>query len=86
LYGRGTWAAIDILYFMPDVPITFMGEIDGEVYNLGQQSIFQHQQTDVSTEKAVGMKKSNSRILMALTEKNEEHVIGDLDQTLNESR
>lgn len=35
LYGRGTWAAIDILYFMPDVPITFMGEIDGEVYNLG---------------------------------------------------
>ena len=86
LYGRGTWAAIDILYFMPDVPITFMGEIDGEVYNLGQQSIFQHQQTDVSTEKQVGMKKSNSRILMALTEKNEEHVIGDLDQSLNESR
>jgi len=35
LYGRGTWAAIDILYFMPDVPITFMGEIDGEVYNIG---------------------------------------------------
>jgi len=40
LYGRGTWAAIDILYFMPDIPITFMGEIDGEVYNIGQQSIF----------------------------------------------
>ena len=36
LYGRGTWAAIDILYLMPDIPITFMGEIDGEVYNIGQ--------------------------------------------------
>ena len=43
LYGRGTWAAIDILYFMPDIPITFMGEIDGEVYNIGQQTIFQHE-------------------------------------------
>ena len=29
LYGKGTWAAVDILYFMPDVPITFMGETDG---------------------------------------------------------
>lgn len=44
LYGRGTWAAIDVLYFMPDVPITFMGEIDGEVYNIGQQTIFQQEQ------------------------------------------
>lgn len=32
------------------------------------------------------MKKSGSKILMALTEKNEEHVLGGLDQTLNESR
>ena len=35
LYGKGTWAAVDILYFMPDVPITFMGEVEGEVYRLG---------------------------------------------------
>lgn len=34
LYGKGSWAAVDILYFMPDVPITFMGEIDGEVYRI----------------------------------------------------
>lgn len=35
LYGKGTWAAVDILYFMPDIPLTFMGEIDGEVYRIG---------------------------------------------------
>jgi len=29
IFKRGTWAAADILFFMPDVPITFMGEIDG---------------------------------------------------------
>jgi len=37
LYGKGSWAAIDILFFMPDVPITFMGELDGEVFKVGQQ-------------------------------------------------
>ena len=35
LYGRATWAAVDILYLMPDIPITFMGEIDGEIYRIG---------------------------------------------------
>jgi len=36
LYGQGTWAAIDTLFFMTDQPITFMGEIDGEVYKVGE--------------------------------------------------
>jgi len=35
LYGKGTWAAVDILFFLPDIPITFMGELDGEIYRLG---------------------------------------------------
>lgn len=35
LYGKGTWAAVDILYFMPDIPITFMGETIGDVLKLG---------------------------------------------------
>ena len=34
LYGKGTWASIDILYLMSDVPITFMEEINGEVFNI----------------------------------------------------
>jgi starch synthase len=40
LYGKGSWAAVDILYFMPDIPFTFMGEVDGEVYRLEIQSVF----------------------------------------------
>jgi len=35
LYGKATWAAVDVLFFMPDIPITFMGEIEGEVYRIG---------------------------------------------------
>lgn len=41
MYGKGSWAAVDILHFMPDVPITFMGEVDGEVYRLEQTAVFQ---------------------------------------------
>jgi hypothetical protein len=40
LYGKGSWAAVDILYFMPDVPITFMGEIDGEVFRTETTKVF----------------------------------------------
>lgn len=36
LYGKGTWAAVDILYLMPDIPITFNGEVQGEIYRLDQ--------------------------------------------------
>ena len=43
MYGKGSWAAVDILYFMPDVPITFMGEIDGEVYRIETTKVFQHE-------------------------------------------
>jgi len=44
LYGQGTWAAIDTLFFMPDLPITFMGELDGDVYRAGQvQTVFQQE-------------------------------------------
>jgi starch synthase len=40
VYGRGTWAAADILFFMFDIPVTFMGEIEGEVYRIGQTGLF----------------------------------------------
>ena len=35
LYGKAAWAAVDILYFLPDIPMTFMGEVNGEVLRLG---------------------------------------------------
>ena len=35
LFGKGAWAAVDILHFLPDIPITFMGEVQGEIKRLG---------------------------------------------------
>lgn len=67
LYGKGTWAAIDILFFMPDVPITFMGELNGEVFKVGQQAThFQHEQANVASANPSELKRTNSQIMKAL--------------------
>lgn len=69
LYGKGTWAAIDILFFMPDIPITFMGELDGEVYRVGMtQTVFQHDQADISNQNPNELKRTNSQIMKALND------------------
>lgn len=80
LYGKGTWAAIDILFFMPDQPITLMGELDGEVFRVGEQrSLFQHEQSDLgaAAETEGGMKRSNSMIMRALAAKKMEEDDGE---------
>jgi len=74
LYGKGTWAAIDMLFFMPDIPITYNGELNGEVYKVGQvQTVFQHEQTDLSKQSQGGeLKRSNSMIMRALQDQSTE--------------
>jgi len=32
MYGRGAWAAVDLLFFLPDIPMTFIGEGYGYAY------------------------------------------------------
>lgn len=55
---------MDILYFMPDVPITFMGEIDGEVYRIEQTQVFQHEMQEAKG--SSGLKRTNSQLMMML--------------------
>ena len=40
LYGRGNWSAIDLLFTLPDVPMTFMNEIDGEAYRVQITNVY----------------------------------------------
>jgi hypothetical protein len=70
LYGKGSWAAVDLLYFMPDVPITFMGEIDGEVYRIETTKVFQHEQHETKVAGG-GLKKTSSQIMLALQKEEE---------------
>jgi hypothetical protein len=50
---------VDILFFLPDIPITFMGELDGEIDRLGQGSIFQAELQQNRSESS-GLKRTNS--------------------------
>ena len=71
MYGRGAWAAVDILHFLPDVPITFMGEIRGEAYRLGaNMSMYQAEKSSVKA--GSNMKKSGSSLMLALSAQHEE--------------
>ena len=40
LYGRGNWSAIDLLFTLPDIPMTFMNEIDGEAYRVQITNVY----------------------------------------------
>ena len=41
LYGRGNWSAVDLLFGLPDVPMTFMDEIDGEAYRVQITNVYE---------------------------------------------
>ena len=40
LYKRGTWAAVDVFFFLPDIPMTFIGEQDGHAFRTKTTNIF----------------------------------------------
>ena len=41
LYGRGNWSAVDLLFSLPDIPMTFMDEIDGEAYRVQITNVYE---------------------------------------------
>ena len=91
LYGKGSWAAIDILFFMSDVPITFMGEIDGDIYKVGQtQTVFQTDQAEVREVVNSGqpgeLKRSNSQIMRALQSGSQPEDTSTITATTDESK
>ena len=61
LYGQGTWAAIDTLFFMPDLPITFMGELEGKIYKIGEvATVFQQEQSSIAYNNQSELRRTNS--------------------------
>ena len=59
LYGRGNWASVDLLFTLPDIPMTFMGEIEGESYRLQITNLYINREIPKSTHL---VKKSKSHI------------------------
>ena len=63
LYGRGNWAAVDLLFTLPDVPMTFMGEIDGDSYRVQITNLYVNKGVPKST---ISIKRSKSHISLDL--------------------
>ncbi|CAG9314556.1 unnamed protein product [Blepharisma stoltei] len=45
LYGRGAWAAVDVLFFMNYVPMSFIGEQDGHAYRSKIGSLYDFEES-----------------------------------------
>ena len=70
LYGRGNWSAIDLLFTLPDIPMTFMNEIDGEAYRVQITNVYtsKENKTEENTALQGNRLKSRSKSLMRLIE------------------
>ena len=74
LYGRGNWSAIDLLFTLPDVPMTFMNEIDGEAYRVQITNVYTSKDNKPEENSALQSNrlKSRSKSLMRLIEYKEQ--------------
>lgn len=50
LYGRGNWASVDLLFTLPDIPMTFMGEIEGESFRVQITNLYVNREVPKSTQ------------------------------------
>ena len=74
LYGKGNWSAIDLLFTLPDIPMTFMNEIDGEAYRVQITNVYtsKENKNEESSTNQGNRLKSRSKSLMKLIETTEQ--------------
>ncbi len=71
LYGRGNWSAVDLLFSLPDIPMTFMDEIDGEAYRVQITNVYESKENKQS-ENQGGRLRTRSKSLLKLLETQEQ--------------
>ena len=71
LYGRGNWSAVDLLFSLPDIPMTFMDEIDGEAYRVQITNVYESKENK-QNENQGGRLKTRSKSLLKLLEAQEQ--------------
>ena len=73
LYGRGNWSAVDLLFSLPEIPMTFMDEIDGEAFRVQITSVYEFKENkDNSDNNNSGRIKTRSKSLLKLIETKEQ--------------
>lgn len=71
LYGRGNWSAVDLLFALPDIPMTFMDEIDGEAYRVKITNVYESKDGNNNNNMMNG-NKARSKSLLRLIETKEQ--------------
>jgi starch synthase len=51
IFKRGTWAAIDLFFTIMDIPMTFLGETEGDVFREKSTHIFSYEHSKPSITK-----------------------------------
>ena len=72
LYGRGNWSAVDLLFSLPEIPMTFMDEIDGEAYRVQITSVYEYKDNKNNDSNNSGKIKTRSKSLLKLIESKEQ--------------
>ena len=58
---------------MPDLPITFMGELEGKIHKIGEiATVFQQEQANIANMNQGELRRTNSQIMRALKDGEEE--------------
>lgn len=66
LYGRGAWPAVDLLLFLPDIPSTFAGEMEGQCFRLDITNVFASRIAAIEPELDLDLEKISGRIELGL--------------------
>ena len=74
LYGKGNWSAVDLLFALPDIPMTFMDEIDGEAYRVKITNVYESKEGNNNNNSLTNITRSKS--LMKLIEAKEQEKRG----------
>lgn len=60
IFRKATWAYVDLIFFLPEIPMTFIGEHDGKAFRTKTTSIFFDGAQNVLKNKQSHMKRVNS--------------------------
>jgi len=63
LYKKGAWSYIDLLFFLPDIPMTFMGELEGHGF---KARTLKHFQTTLEKSEKKPISQSREGLLSAV--------------------
>ena len=73
LFGRGNWSAVDLLFSLPDIPMTFMDEIDGEAYRVKITNVYESKYGNKNDKNNLNNgRKTRSKSLLKLIEAKEQ--------------